>query len=169
MSSRSLLLRSIVLGVLVTSKTSLPAEADADVVSPSTGDDFECIPPNSGETRFATKPIPPSTTQIAPPLLIWESPEFSDSGYTPERRCKEVTSRLKAAVADVGGNPANLQLTIGTVNELSVICHVNQLEESCNSRNVIFTLSKKNRAKPAHVMAAMLKFSVTGTGTSLVE
>jgi Circadian oscillating protein COP23 len=168
MSSRNWLIKSVIFGVLLTSKSSLPAKASGEAVSSSAKYDFECIPLDSNGTRFATRPITSTTNQIAPPLLIWESPEFSSSGYTPERRCKEVTARLKAAVSTVEGNTTNLRLTMGSVNELPVLCHV-QSEESCDSSRVIFTLNRKNRANPASVMATMLKFTTTGVGTGLVE
>lgn len=170
MSSRNWLLRSVIFGVLLASKSSIPVNASEEAVSSSARYDFECIPLDSNGTRFATRPITSTstTTQIAPPIFIWESPEFSSSGYTPERRCKEVTARLKAAVSTVEGNPTNLRLTIDSVNELPVLCHV-QSEESCDSSRVIFTLNRKNRANPASVMAAMLKFTTTGVGTGLVE
>ncbi len=168
MSSRNWLLRFVIFGVLLASKSSLPVKASDEAASSSTEYNFECVPLETNGTRFATRPITSTTTQIAPPLFIWESPEFSSSGYTPERRCKEVTARLKAAVSTVEGNPANLRLTIGSVNELPVLCHV-QSNEICDSSRVIFTLNRKNRANPAFVMATMLKFTTTGVGTGLVE
>ncbi len=169
MDRRTLLLSSVGLGLLLAPKSALSSEPTVEDMTSSPVDTFKCAAVEKNGVRFATIPSRPDSPTPDPPILLWASQEFSKSGYTPERRCKEVTRRLSTAIAEVGGNPADLRLTMGKINNLSVLCYVNQTEISCNSRNVLFTLSKRNQANPSRIMAEMLKFSVTGKGTSLME
>ncbi len=169
MDRKTLLLSSVGLGLLLAPKSALSTEPTVEGTTSSPVDTFECAAVEENGVRFATIPSRPDSPTPDPPILLWASQEFSKSGYTPERRCKEVTRRLSNAIAKVGGKPADLRLTMGKINNLSVLCYVNQTEISCNSRNVIFTLSKRNQANPSRIMAEMLKFSVTGKGTSLIE
>jgi hypothetical protein len=169
MDRRTLLLSSVGFGLLLAPKSALSSEPTVEGMTSSPVDTFKCAAVEKNGVRFATIPSRPDSPTPDPPILLWASQEFSKSGYTPERRCKEVTRRLSTAIAEVGGNPADLRLTMGKINNLSVLCYVNQTEISCNSRNVLFTLSKRNQANPSRIMAEMLKFSVTGKGTSLME
>jgi hypothetical protein len=171
MDRRTLWLSSVGLGLLLAPKSALSTEPTVEGTTSSPVDTFECtaIENEKNGVRFATIPSRPDSPTPDPPILLWASQEFSKSGYTPERRCKEVTRRLSTAIAEVGGKPADLRLTMGKINNLSVLCYVNQTEISCNSRNVLFTLSKRNQADSSRIMAEMLKFSVTGEGTSLKE
>jgi hypothetical protein len=169
MDRRTLWLSSVGLGLLLAPKSALSSEPTVEGTTSSPVDTFKCAAVEKNGVRFATIPSRPDSPTPDPPILLWASQEFSKSGYTPERRCKEVTRRLSNAIAKVGGKPADLRLTMGKINNLSVLCYVNQTEISCNSRNVIFTLSKRNQANPSRIIAEMLKFSVTGKGTSLIE
>jgi hypothetical protein len=169
MDRKTLLLSSVGLGLLLAPKSALSSEPTVEDTTSSPVDTFECAAVEKNSVHFATIPSRFDSPTPDPPILLWASQEFSKSGYTPERRCKEVSRRLSTAIAEVGGKPADLRLTMGKINNLSVLCYVNQTEISCNSRNVLFTLSKRNQANPSRIMAEMLKFSVTGKGTSLKE
>jgi hypothetical protein len=79
------------------------------------------------------------------PMIVWATEEFSDSGYTPQRRCTEVTNRLNSVLRSNGSSLRNVYLTVGPVNRHVVLCHVNNTRSGCNRENVLFTLSQSNR------------------------
>lgn len=68
------------------------------------------------------------------PWIYWTSDAFSDSGYTPERRCQEVSSRLETYRRN-----RQLQfITVGRINNQRVICTASQINGRCE--NLIYTL-----------------------------
>ena len=79
------------------------------------------------------------------PVIAWTSEEFSDAGYTPQRRCGEVTSRLNGVLRENGNRLSNIYLTVGRVNSHTVVCSVGNMRSGCNRNNVLFTLSQTNR------------------------
>jgi Circadian oscillating protein COP23 len=169
MNSRKWLLISLVAGAIITSITIFNISRTREIFSSSIKFDFECVRLESNQTRFFTKYVSHDSSKKSSPLFAWESTDFIDAGYSPERRCQEVTNKLKAIISNVEGETSKLRFMIGTVNQLLVLCHMNQFDESCNSKNMIFTLSKKNRANPANVMASMIQFSALGEGYIVEE
>lgn len=161
-------LGSIALGLLLISEISLPVKAQIESEASSPGYTFKCIPQTQKEV-FATVTVRPDSEIIDPPLIIWESQYFNAKGYTPKRRCEVVTDKLNTVIAAIGGNPANLRLTMGKINNLRVICYVNNTKLGCDSNNILITLSERNRTDSSLVMAGMIKFSVTGAGTALTD
>ncbi len=150
-----------VLGVIVTQVPLLAAEtsiATPDIIR------FECIQLSNhpSESKFATVPVLSDGTKTTP-LFLWKTQEFSETGYTPERRCHQVTDRLNAATTTNGG-VENLWLTIGRINHLGVLCYVNNTSSGCNKNNVLFTFNRKNDKDPAKVIAKMLNFSIQKSG-----
>lgn len=132
---------------------------------------FECIPLKNHQSGspFATVAVK-TGGDVTSPLLLWKTQQFSESGYTPERRCYEVTNRLNHAVNQNDGNISNLWLTIGMINRrYTVLCYVNDTNSGCNRNNVLFTLNNKNKLDPSKVMASMVNFSVTGRGSAIQE
>lgn len=68
------------------------------------------------------------------PWIYWTSNAFSGSGYTPERRCQEVSSRLETYRRN-----RQLQfITVGRINNQRVICTASQVNGRCE--NLIYTL-----------------------------
>ncbi|MBP0014682.1 MAG: COP23 domain-containing protein [Roseofilum sp. SBFL] len=68
------------------------------------------------------------------PWIYWTSDAFSGSGYTPERRCQEVSSRLETYRRN-----RQLQfITVGRMNNQNVICTASQVNGRCE--NLIYTL-----------------------------
>lgn len=145
--------------------TTVAQARDFSLVAP-----FECIKlkNDQGGARFATIALK-ANNEPTSPLLLWKTQEFSESGYTPERRCYEVTDRLNRAVAQNGGNVGNLWLTIGMLNNLPVLCYVNNTNAGCDRSNVLFTLNKKNGTDPSKVIASLVNFSLSGRNTAIEE
>lgn len=103
--------------------------------SPSKADNttFHCgvwvTGPNAGvPVTFAQTPIG------AIPIINWVSHQFSDSGYTPERRCQEVSGRFQSAY-----NQGTLNyITTGYKNGQPVVCTSSSNGGGCSM--VLFTL-----------------------------
>ena len=103
------------------------------------------------------------------PLVRWRSREFSRRGYTPERRCKNITYKLNGIVSENDNRLSGLWLTMGKVNRYRVLCHVNNTRSGCNKTNLLMTLSYWNRWNPEEVMARLLNFAVATRGNSVQE
>ncbi|MEM9772407.1 MAG: COP23 domain-containing protein, partial [Cyanobacteria bacterium P01_D01_bin.73] len=105
------------------------------------------------------------------PMIVWASQEFSDSGYTPERRCREVTQRLNQALEENGGRLQNLFLTVGPVNRHMVLCHVSNTRRGCNRNNVLFTLSQSNRRaeNPTEMLSRMFNTEALSSGNPIQQ
>lgn len=101
---------------------------------------FECVEYEDG---YATIAISPSG-QKTKPLITWNSEFFEGSGWTPERRCREVSDRLTDVVEQVGGRFKNVLLKTGRVNRYNVVCWVEDEAERCTSDNLIVTMSGNN-------------------------
>jgi len=146
-----------VLGMIVTQVPLLTVEtsiATPDIMR------FECIQLSNHPTKskFGTVPVLSDGTKKTP-LFLWKTEEFSQTGYTPERRCYEVTDRLNAA-ATANGGIENLWLTVGRINHLGVLCYVNNSSSGCDRKNVLFTFNHSNDRDPAKIIAKMLNFSI---------
>ncbi len=85
--------------------------------------------PNAGvPVTFARTPIG------AIPIINWVSDYFGDSGYTPERRCQEVSGRFQSAY-----NQGTLNyITTGYKNGQPVVCTSSSNGGPCSM--VLFTL-----------------------------
>ena len=105
------------------------------------------------------------------PMIVWASEEFSNSGYPPERRCREVTQRLNRALEDNGGRLRNLYLTLGPVNRHMVLCHVNNTRRGCNRNNVLFTLSQGNRRaeNPTQMLSRLFNTEALSSGNPIQQ
>ncbi len=124
--------------------TSKPASA-----APTT---FQCITSGSGYATIAV-----AGGKKTNPLITYNNPVFSGSGFTPQRRCQEISGRLETAVANNGGKLRGLLLTVGEVNGYDVICYVNNNQSGCNSRNLLMTLPPGTN--PGETLATFLNVS----------
>ncbi|MEI6065285.1 MAG: COP23 domain-containing protein, partial [Pseudanabaena sp. ELA748] len=70
------------------------------------------------------------------PIIIWKSKTFTGSGWTPEKRCQEVSQRFE----NLRNKNSINYITSGVINELSVICTVKAKNEACTSEGILFTL-----------------------------
>lgn len=105
------------------------------------------------------------------PLIAWSSEEFSDSGYTPQRRCADVTSRFNSVLRENGNNLSNIYLTVGPVNRLVVLCHTSNTRSGCNRSNVLFTLSQRNQRSgdPQEILENLFNRRVLSSGNPVQE
>ncbi|MBV8886692.1 MAG: COP23 domain-containing protein [Chroococcidiopsidaceae cyanobacterium CP_BM_RX_35] len=122
---------------------------------------FRCV---RTDNSFAT--IAQRGDRITPPVITWNS---TLGNYTPQERCQLVSQRLTAAVAQNAGKLRNMELLVGSVNQQSVVCVVNDVQPTCSKSNVLFTLRPENATRPDEVLARLHNFSVNGNGASVLE
>lgn len=137
--------------------------ANAQVETERLTTSFECVTAGRDYATIARR-----GDRVTPPLFVWRTTEFGRD-YTPAQRCDIVTERLNNAVAQNGGRFGNLMLTTGTVNRLPVVCSVNSERERCNSRNLLFTLDRRNASNPQAALERLINFGVTGTGDPVIS
>lgn len=104
---------------------------------------FECVSNNGTPTTIV---IGPSGEK---PLISWKSTYFANDGWSPESRCKEVTSRISRAYTTGALN----YFTTGRINNMPVICSTSTQGGSCES--LIYTL--KSNQNPGATLKALLK------------
>lgn len=95
---------------------------------------FTCETVSGVPTTVAT------TAQGERQLIRWVSDAFSQAGYTPQRRCKEVTERMNIYFKQ-GGQ----YITHGVMNNQKVICITNRVGEGCTG--LLYTLKPDRDAK----------------------
>ena len=76
-------------------------------------------------------------------IVLWKTDYFKASGYDPQKRCEESSSRFDAAFKD--GRLSNY-LTSGELNKERVICAVNKYGDECTDSNILITLRKGDNA-----------------------
>lgn len=105
------------------------------------------------------------------PLIAWSTEEFSDAGYTPQRRCNEVTNRFNSVLRENGNSLRNIYLTVGPVNRLVVLCHTGNMNSGCNRSNVLFTLSQRNQRDrdPREILENLFNRRVLSSGNPVQE
>lgn len=86
----------------------------------------------------------PTTYAVTPrgyvPVIRWVSHHFSGSGYTPQQRCAEVTSRFQTYYNDGSLN----FITTGIMNDQPVVCVTGTYGGSCTG--LLFTLKQGENA-----------------------
>jgi hypothetical protein len=126
---------------------------------------FQCRVADDYHVTLAVK----HNGSLSDPLIVWTTDEFSNAGYTPERRCSEVTERLNSLLQENGGTLSGLYMTAGIVNGHPVLCAVNNTRSGCNTTNVLFTLKRENRSNPGRVLETLLNYNATGSGSPIQE
>lgn len=103
-----------------------------------------------------------STRRGTVQVVRWNSEFFSDSGYTPERRCQEVSSRFQNHY-----NRGQLNfLTAGYLNGQPAICAGNS-NPPCTSDKLLFTLKPGSDA--AARIQQIFNISVGASNAPLLE
>lgn len=103
---------------------------------------FECVSNNGIPTTIVVGP----NGEV--PMISWTSNHFSNDGWTPEARCRDVTSRLARA-----HQSGTLEfLTTGRINNLPVICSTSIQGGGCES--LIYTL--KPNQNPATTLQSLI-------------
>lgn len=134
---------------------------------------FRCSKPTSNNsTSTAVKqvsficgmsnnaPVTIAQTQRGDVTVIrWMSGFFSNAGFTPQRRCIEVSSRFQTYY-----NDGTLKyLTTGRINNQPVICTAKRLGSSCT--DVLFTLEPNDN--PNQVLRELMNIRSGATSTPL--
>jgi len=105
---------------------------------------FECLVPVTGPYIG----IPTTFVQSGPneyrAVIRWSSDYFSGSGYTPMRRCEEVTGRFNSLNSRPGGIG---NINTGYLNGEPVIYVSSSGRERANSANLLFTLKRGDDAR----------------------
>ena len=76
------------------------------------------------------------------PIIRWKSSHFSDSGYTPQRRCEIVSQRFN----DLYQRGQMNHLTTGRMNGLPVICAAATNPGPCVQDGLLYTLKPGQNA-----------------------
>ena len=90
---------------------------------------FSCITKGGVPTTIATMS---NGKQV--PVIRWTSSVFSNDGWTPERRCQEVSSRF----SQFNDNNQLRYLTTGYMNGMNVICVALNKGDRCSG--LVYTL-----------------------------
>jgi hypothetical protein len=88
-------------------------------------------------------------------LIIWQSDYFGDSGWSPKKRCEEVTSRFQRL-----SNSGNLKyVATGTINSQSVICAAEKRTSGykCRADGLLLTLQSNDN--PNKVLSELFNLS----------
>ncbi len=79
-------------------------------------------------------------------IVIWNSEALSESGFTPQVRCQQVSARFQSLYRS-----GQLKyITAGTVNNLPVVCATRKITSACDRQNLLYTL--KPNADPQQVI-----------------
>ncbi|NEP46533.1 MAG: fasciclin, partial [Okeania sp. SIO2H7] len=97
------------------------------------------------------------------PVITWYSNFFSSGGYTPEKRCQQVTSRFENFYQTGQLN----YITTGTVNAQPVVCATGVNGGSCTGENVLFTL--KPGSDPVATVEQLFNLRAGASSTPLFE
>ena len=115
-------------------------------------DSFEGRPATVAKTKNGTVPI-----------VIWHSEGFSESGFTPQVRCKQVSARFQTLY-----RTGQLKyITAGTLNHLPVICATKKLNNPCSKQNLLYTL--KRDADPQLVIKKLMMVRNRATSRGIEE
>ena len=129
-NSVSLTIASCLAAIALPSLAQLPNQTQIPAnQTPVVQSGFRCD--TSGENPTT---IYQSSQGTPEPWIQWVSDHFSGSGWSPNARCQEVSSRLET----YRKNKKLKYVTLGTVNNQSVICVASQDQGPCEG--IIYTL-----------------------------
>lgn len=131
--------------------------------SQQSGNKYECIDKNGIPTTIVT------TQRGVVELIKWKSIYFSDSNWTPEKRCQAVTDRFQAH-SDAG---SLRYITYGEMNNQNVICVADPINRpkqpyKCKENNInvdnrtydsiLLTLEKEDN--PGEILQELFNLSL---------
>jgi Circadian oscillating protein COP23 len=70
------------------------------------------------------------------PIVVWSSADMSESGYTPQVRCQQVSARFQSMYR----SGQLKHMTAGILNKQPVVCATKQLDGPCTPQNLLYTL-----------------------------
>ncbi len=113
--------------------------------------EYRCIDRNGHPTTLAY------TSRGTIELIVWKEEYFAGSGYTPKRRCREVTSRFQQH-----SDAENLRyISTGIMNRYKIIC-VSDKSGNCKPKGLLITL--KHNDNPEKVMRDLFNLSARKSG-----
>ncbi len=119
--------------------------------STKTSIEYRCINHNGYPKTIAY------TSRGAIELIVWKNQYFAASGYTPERRCREVTSRFQHH-----SDRKNLRyISTGIMNRYKIIC-VSDQSGNCKQNGLLITVQHNHN--PEAVMQALFNISARRSG-----
>ena len=92
----------------------------------------------AGKYVYATKAWRPTRKRT---IIIWKREDFSGNGFTPQKRCEEVSPRFQEAYDKGELN----YFTQGKINGQPVICTANRVGDNCNT--LLITLKHEDNAQ----------------------
>ncbi|PHV62584.1 COP23 domain-containing protein [Cyanobacterium aponinum] len=120
-----------------------------------TKNSYKCIQLNGKPTTIV------DTARGRIQLIVWQSDFFRDSGWTPQKRCNEVTKRFQQ-FSDSG---SLRYIATGTMNQQPVICVAEKKSSGfkCRGDGLLLTLQPKDN--PSKVLTDLFNMSArTSTG-----
>jgi len=143
---------ALVLGFASTFSTSTKASAqDASAQRQNSREYFYCETAQGIPTTFYKD----RHKEVA--FILWDSDYFKRSGYTPERRCREVTARLNNYFRD----KSEQSITYGKMNGEPVVCITDREGGGCTG--LLYTLKgNQNGEKAMDLLIGQLQ---TATGS----
>jgi Circadian oscillating protein COP23 len=97
------------------------------------------------------------------PIVVWRSEEFSDAGFTPQVRCRQVSARFQSMYRS-----GQLKyITAGVLNNMPAICATTKVNSNCSSQNLLYTL--KPNSDPQQVIKRLTAIRNRATKESLNE
>lgn len=104
---------------------------------------FECMPPRISPNQTQWPTTYAFTAEGLKPVIRWNSQAFSQAGYTPMERCRQVTERFNTLYERPEGIGI---ITTGYLNGLPVVYSPVHGGERANRDNLLFTLKKNEDA-----------------------
>jgi Circadian oscillating protein COP23 len=96
-------------------------------------------------------------------IVIWKSEDMSESGFTPQVRCRQVSARFQSMYRS-----GQLKyITAGVLNNMPVICATTQVNSDCNSKNLLYTL--KPNSNPQLVIKRLTAIRNRASSESINE
>ncbi|NET63760.1 MAG: hypothetical protein F6K63_04850 [Moorea sp. SIO1G6] len=113
---------------------------------------FKCIRGNIGWDTVVVRlengqEIWNSPNSPTPPIINWQSQALAANGYTPEKRCYQVTNTLNRHYANNGYKMSNIRLTTGSRKGYDVLCVVYNFHSGCNESNHLMNIILGNYYK----------------------
>ncbi|MGK7884984.1 MAG: COP23 domain-containing protein [Crocosphaera sp.] len=94
---------------------------------------FKCVMIESIPTTVIISPKWENKQRL---FIRWSSEWFTPSGWTPQKRCQEVTRRLNQSFSE-----GEVYVTHGIMNSIPVICTTSKVRDGCSQ--ILFTLPKE--------------------------
>lgn len=96
-------------------------------------------------------------------FIAWKSEWFGKSGWTPQKRCENVTQKFQQSYEQKRLN----YFSYGMNNGYQIICALANQGETCNSTNQLFTIKSTNQ--PELVLQKLLDISEGKSGEILFQ